>query len=81
VYIFITVKDKDLKEYRSVRGTLFVGILLTTGAIITAILVLFVLKDKKILYFLAAGLDVAAGKKKFLYFFFLDLKATEHVKT
>ncbi|XP_053407470.1 uncharacterized protein LOC123545468 [Mercenaria mercenaria] len=56
-----SVTDDELRNYRGVRATVFLGILFTTGAIVSAILVLFVLTTKKVLYFVAAGLDVAAG--------------------
>ncbi|XP_045187725.1 uncharacterized protein LOC123545467 [Mercenaria mercenaria] len=56
-----SVTDDELRNYRGVRATVFLGILFTTGAIVSAILVLFILTTKKVLYFVAAGLDVAAG--------------------
>ena len=64
LYNLFTVTDEELRNYRSVRATVFLGILLTTAAIVTAVLVLFVLKDKTILFFVAGGLDIAAGKLK-----------------
>ncbi|XP_053380269.1 uncharacterized protein LOC128548808 [Mercenaria mercenaria] len=53
--------DEELRDYQGVRATVFLGIIFTTSAIVSAILVLFVLTTKNILYFVAAGIDVAAG--------------------
>ena len=52
------------------------GLLLTVGAIVVGILVMFVMKSTKILFFVAGGLDIAAGKSnnesvRFFSFFFI----------
>jgi hypothetical protein len=41
---------------------IFVAIFVTLAASITGGLVMFALKEKKILYFVAGGLDISAGK-------------------
>ncbi|KAL4239327.1 hypothetical protein ACF0H5_000144 [Mactra antiquata] len=56
-----TVPEDEARVIRAVRGTLFIGIIFTSFAVALAIVVLLVLKDKKILFFGAAGCAFVSG--------------------
>ncbi|XP_053381461.1 uncharacterized protein LOC128549139 isoform X2 [Mercenaria mercenaria] len=57
----VIIHAESLLGYNTVRTTIILGIIFTASAIVPAILVMFVLQTKKVLYSVAAGLNVAAG--------------------
>ncbi|KAL4239572.1 Peroxisomal membrane protein pmp22 [Mactra antiquata] len=66
--------DEDLvgsdtfDDVKVIRAMLLLGIILTVPAIVCGLLVLFVLKDKKILFFVAGGIAILAGLFKMVGF-------------
>jgi hypothetical protein len=60
-----------LSDLRAVRATVILGVILSAAAIVTGVLVMFVMKDTKILFFVAGGLDIAAGESCVIILFLL----------
>lgn len=74
--LLFTVSDSVLSKYKAVRAMVILAILLLAGAIICGILALFVMKKMKMLYFVASGLSVMAGK----YIMILMCSVLTHIK-
>jgi 1,4-dihydroxy-2-naphthoate octaprenyltransferase len=56
------ISAKDLvNQNRAVRAMIILAILLCAASIACGVVVMFVLKQHKILYFVAGGLSIAAG--------------------
>lgn len=69
---FFTAPDSVMNYYKTVRAMVILAILLLAGAIVCGILALFVMKKMKVLYFVASGLSIVAGKY-IIYFIFSPL--------
>ncbi|XP_060560687.1 uncharacterized protein LOC132720546 isoform X2 [Ruditapes philippinarum] len=56
-----SISDEAKDDANACKAMIFVAIFVTLAASITGGLVMFALKEKKILYFVAGGLDISAG--------------------
>ncbi|XP_045175587.1 uncharacterized protein LOC123536454 [Mercenaria mercenaria] len=55
------VSDEAMVKVNACRAMMFLGIFGTFGAIVSGVLVMFVMKSTKILYFAAGGVDIFSG--------------------
>ncbi|XP_060594624.1 uncharacterized protein LOC132748976 [Ruditapes philippinarum] len=55
------VKEKHKTSADGCKAMIFLAIFTTTGAIVSAVLVMFVMKEQQILFFAAGGLNLASG--------------------
>jgi hypothetical protein len=60
--VVFTVTDEQKNSANACKAMIFLAIFGITGAIVCAVLVLFVMKDQQMLLFAAGGLNFASGK-------------------